>query len=68
MVEWYSLTPLLDQQPTTPALKVTFSAMETTPVLVKLMGSGLEIHPFVNVRAKYLYIPMWINVYYLSLQ
>ena len=63
MVRWSSLTLQLDHQPTTPALGVTFSAMETTPVLVKLIGSGLEIHQFVNVRAEYLYIPKWIDVY-----
>ena len=49
MVKWNCLTPQLDHQPTTPALKVTFSATEAALALVKLMGNGLEIHPFVNV-------------------
>ena len=49
MVKWSSLTPQLDQQPTTPAIRATFSAMETALVLVKLMECGLEAHPLVNV-------------------
>ena len=53
MVKWSFLTPQLDQQPTIPAIGATFSvmetAMETAPVLVKLMGSGLGAHPLVNV-------------------
>ena len=49
MVKWNSPTPQLDQQPTTPAIRTTFSAMETAPALVKLMDSGLAAHPLVNV-------------------
>ena len=49
MVKWSSPTPQSDQQPTTPAIRATFSVMETAPALVKLMESGLEAHPFVNV-------------------
>ena len=49
MVEWSSLTPQLDQQPTIPAIGTTFSAMETALALVKLIGSGLGAHPLVNV-------------------
>ena len=49
MVKWSSLTPQLDQQPTTPATRDTFSAMETAPALVKLMENGLGAHPLVNV-------------------
>ena len=49
MVKWSSLTPQLDQQPTTPAIGATFSAMETATALVKLMEYGLGAHPLVNV-------------------
>ena len=49
MVKWNSLTPQLDQQPTTPAIVDTFSAMETAPALVKLVEGGLGAHPLVNV-------------------
>ena len=49
MVRWSSLTPQLDQQPTTPVIRITFSVMETAPVLAKLMDSGLGAHPLVNV-------------------
>ena len=49
VVKWSSLTPQLDQQPTIPAIRITFSVMETAPALVKLMGSGLGAHPLVNV-------------------
>ena len=49
MVKWSSLTPQLDQQPSTPAIRATFSAMETAPALVKLMENGLGAHPLVNV-------------------
>ena len=49
MVKWRCLTPQLDQQPTTPAIRATFSAMETAPALVKLMEYGLGAHPLVNV-------------------
>ena len=49
MVKWNSTTPQLDQQPATPAIEDTVSAMETTPSLVKLMDSGLGVHPLVNV-------------------
>ena len=56
MVKWSSLTPQLDQQPATPAMKTTFSAMETAPALVKLMEIGLGAHPLVNV-SEYIYHP-----------
>ena len=49
MVKWSSLAPLLDQEPATPAINDTVSAMETTPAPVKLMDSGLGAHPLVNV-------------------
>ena len=49
MVKWNSPTPQLDQRPTTPAIRATFSAMETAPALVKLMETGLGAHPLVNV-------------------
>ena len=49
MVKWNSSTPQLDQQPATPAIDDTVSAMETTPALVKLMDSGLGAHDLVNV-------------------
>ena len=49
MVKWSSLTPQLDQQPTTPAIRATSSAMQTALTLVKLMDSGLGAHPLVNV-------------------
>ena len=49
MVKWSSLTPQLDQQPTTPAIRDTFSAMETARRLVKLIENGLGAHPLVNV-------------------
>ena len=39
----------MDQQPTTPAIEDTSSAMETALALVKLMESGLGAHPLVNV-------------------
>ena len=55
MVKWKSLAPNLGQQPTTPALKVTFSAMETAHALVKLMKNGLGIHLLVNVCEWYFY-------------
>ena len=53
MVKWSSLTPQLDQQPATPAIRATFSAMKTAPALVNLMGSGLGAHPLVNVSEYY---------------
>ena len=49
MVKWSSLAPYLGQQPTTPAIWATVSAMETTLALVKLMENGLGIHLHVNV-------------------
>ena len=49
MVKWSSLTPQLDQQPTTTALRTTLLAMETALALVKLMECGLGAHPLVNV-------------------
>ena len=49
MVKWSSLTLQLDQQPTTPAIEDTSSAIETAFALVKLMESGLGAHPLVNV-------------------
>ena len=49
MVKWSYLAPQLDQQPATPAIDDTVSAMETKPSLVKLMDSGLGAHPLVNV-------------------
>ena len=49
MVKWSSLTPQLDQQPTTPAIMDTPSAMEAAPALVRLMECGLGAHPLVNV-------------------
>ena len=49
MAKWSFLAPLLDQQPATPAIEDTVSAMETTPTPVKLMDSGLGAHPLVNV-------------------
>ena len=49
MVKWNSPTPLLDQQPTSPAVRATVSAMETALVLVKLMENGLGIRLLVNV-------------------
>ena len=49
MVKWKSLAPNLGQQPTILVMYVTFSAMETAHVLVKLMGDGLGIHLLVNV-------------------
>ena len=49
MVKWNSLTPHLDQQPTIPAIRAIFSAMETALALVKLMENGLGAHPLVNV-------------------
>ena len=48
-VKWSSLPPQLDQRSTTPAIRATFSAMETAPALVKLMDSGLGTHLLVNV-------------------
>ena len=60
MVKWSSLTPQLDQQPTTSAIRITLSAMKTAPALVKLMEYGLGAHPLVNVSnnviVKYLFI------------
>ena len=55
MVKWNSLAPNLDQQPTTPAIRATFSAMETALALVKLMKNGLGIHLLVNVCEWYFY-------------
>ena len=49
MVKWRSLPSRLDQQPTTPAIGDTFSAMETAPALVTLMESGMGAHHLVNV-------------------
>ena len=49
MVKWSSLTPQLEQQPTTPAIRAMFSAMEAVPTLVKLMECGLGAHLLVNV-------------------
>ena len=49
MVKWNSLTPQLDQRPTTPVIGTTLSAMETASALVKLMECGLGAHPLVNV-------------------
>ena len=50
MVEWSSLTPQLDQQPTTLAIRATSSAMGTALALVKLMDIGLVgAYPLVNV-------------------
>ena len=49
MVKWSSQTPQLDQQPTTPAIRATLSAVETTTALVKLMENGLGAHPLVKV-------------------
>ena len=49
MVKWSSLTPQLDPLPATPAIRATFSAMETAPALVKLMKCGLGANPLVNV-------------------
>ena len=49
MVKWNSLTQLLDQQPTSLAVRAIFLDMETALALVKLMENGLEIHPFVIV-------------------
>ena len=49
MVKYSSLTPQLDQRPTTPAVRTTLSAMETAPALVKLVEGGLGAHPLVNV-------------------
>ena len=49
MVKWSSLPPQLDQQPTTPAIRATFSTMETAPALVNLIDSGLGTHLLVNV-------------------
>ena len=53
MVKWSSLTPQLDQQPTTPAIRITLLAVETAPALVKLMENGLGAHPLVNVSKTY---------------
>ena len=55
MVKWKSLAPNLGQQPTILVMYVTFSAMETAHVLVKLMKIGLGIHLLVNVCAWYFY-------------
>ena len=49
MVRWSSLAPYLGQQPTTPAVRATVSAIETAHALVKLMENGLGIHLHVNV-------------------
>ena len=49
MVKWSALVPYLGQQPTTPAVRATVSALETALVLVKLMENGLGIHLLVNV-------------------
>ena len=53
VVKWSSQTPQLDQQPATPAIRATFSVMETAPALAKLMDSGLGAHPLVNVSEYY---------------
>ena len=44
------MTPQLDQRPTTPVLWAIFS-MEQALAVVKLMESGQEIHPLVNVSS-----------------
>ena len=49
MAKWNSLTPHWDQQPTTPVIRATVSAMEVVLALVKQMASGLGAHPLVNV-------------------
>ena len=49
MVKWSSLPPQWGQQPTTPAIRTTFSAMEKALALVKPMGSGLGAYLLVNV-------------------
>ena len=49
MAKWNSLTPHWDQQPTTPVIRATVSAMEVALALVKQTGSGLGAHPPVNV-------------------
>ena len=59
MVKWSTLTPQLDQQPTTPAIRATFSAMETARGLVKLIENGLGAHPLVNVSE---YVKTCLNV------
>ena len=59
MAKWNSLTPQLDQQPTTPAIRDTFSAMETALALVKLTENGLGAHPLVNVSE---HIKQWVNM------
>ena len=49
---WYigfTSNPHWDQQPTTPAIRATVSAMEVALALVKQMASGLGAHPLVNV-------------------
>ena len=58
MVKWSSLPPQLDQQPTTPAIDNTSSAMETAPALVKLMENGLGAYPLVNVSEQVILNPI----------
>ena len=58
MVKWSSLPPQLDQQPTTPAIRATSSAMETAPALVKLMENGLGAYPLVNVSEQVILNPI----------
>ena len=60
VVKWSSLTPQLDQQPNTPAIRATFSTMEVAPVLVNLMDSGLGTHPLVNVSGQVIVI-LWLQ-------
>ena len=63
--KWSSQTPQLDQQPTTPAIRATFSTMETAPALVNLMDSGLGTHPLVNVSEhvtlKQVIVILWLQ-------
>ena len=66
MVKWSSLTPQLDQQPTTPAIRATFSATETAPALVKLMENGLGAHLLVNV-SEYILMSSLLNLIQLKL-
>ena len=62
MVKWNSLTPQSDQQPTTPAIRDTFSALETAPALVKLMENGLVAHPLVNVSVRTCHLKLNLSV------
>ena len=63
--KWSSLPPQLDQQPNTPAIRATFSTMETAPALVKLMDSGLGTHLLVNVSEhvtlKQVIVILWLQ-------